>query len=593
MANEFEQVIELIAAIVTWLLNRTLDLICSLLFIISMIFPWRWIGLASAKKSLFSSSDRGEVNVHVICAGSMIGSLFDMVTIFPTVIGLLTLRCHEVIKALTNGEPNDGSDFEKFLGYSVERRFSIWGAAVNGVIDNVCFVLLCLSLALPWRWAGLVNKPANHNESKGIFGSDDFQAICLYSAFGSFFDIITAPFFIVAMLTLRCRSVCNALFDEKLNVDGDEVGAVLGYSPERRTFILASAFLGVLDNICFLFFLFSMILPWRWVGFATSKKKDFFGSEDFHFICLYSAACSVLDMLTVPFFMIAIMTLRCRSVCGALFDEKMFDDSDEVLGYSCKRRHFIWTAAALGVVDNICFLMFLVSMILPWRWVGMANASKGIFEQDEFMFQTVCATSFFLSVFDLITIPAFCIGCLTFRCWFVVNALFDHGLVVKEEQGRDPLGDSLGYSWKRREEIWGLALEGIVDNLCFVLGVAALFVPTCTISILWKVAVFVSQRCKSLNADDQWSGYGHEPTSRERTETMLATCRAYFVMMAFFAVCDLVALPVGLLGALVPTRTGSFVTCILFLLRPENRINSSVSAPPPFRSKFAVFDKLW
>ena len=153
MVNEFEQVLHLVASIVFWIFDRTLDLLCTALLVASLILPWRLVVFCCSGGIIIDRE--GRKNYRSICIESVKVSFFDLF-VFPFFIaGLITVvRAPLVLHAALCSSEKD-VDLSLGLGVSWDKRRRIVEHGVLGVINVVCMLLGAIALCVPTCTAGL------------------------------------------------------------------------------------------------------------------------------------------------------------------------------------------------------------------------------------------------------------------------------------------------------------------------------------------------------------------------------------------------------------------------------------------------------
>lgn len=144
--NEFDEVIKIIGRALTWIIQSTLNLICFIMLITSMIVPWRFICVINMLCDQHSFKVFKD-NYKVKCVKCFFGSLFDLVVMIPACfIGIVTLSRLPLIMNALLCETNNSTDM---LSYSWDKRFDIiyfTFRGIGGVIICSCGIV---SLAVP------------------------------------------------------------------------------------------------------------------------------------------------------------------------------------------------------------------------------------------------------------------------------------------------------------------------------------------------------------------------------------------------------------------------------------------------------------
>jgi hypothetical protein len=146
--NEFELVIKVIASVVTWVIETTLDVICFVLAVAACIIPWR---LFSFMNVILDDKKfkKFRENYRMYCFVSFFGSMFDIVVMPFAVIGIVTLsRMPIVVYELLYAREKVTANTED-IDYDLDKRFRIIKAGVNGVRGIICFALCMFSLLIP------------------------------------------------------------------------------------------------------------------------------------------------------------------------------------------------------------------------------------------------------------------------------------------------------------------------------------------------------------------------------------------------------------------------------------------------------------
>jgi len=197
-------------------------------------------------------------------------------------------------------------------------------------------------------------------------------------------------------------------------------------------------------------------------------------------------------------------------------------------------------------LNAICAGIFFISMLLPWRMLPFLESciSGEIWQSDYSVFalRAISLLSLCQSIFDLFTLPFFCLGlCSLVRAPLVLRALT---LKFPVE-----FVDFSCWSISRRCMIINHGMKSITNVLVLPFAFVAFVIPTCT----WEV---VRGSCQLMN---RWwsSGFGDTPELNDGR--FLDSLVIFYAWQFVYACGDCVFLPLGLVFALcVPTRAWVF-----------------------------------
>lgn len=202
MANEFQELIELIRNVVVFILEWTLNLICLVLLVVSLALPWRLIAFFGRSKKM---KDMAEF--RMLGAASFFISAIDLIVLPFLFLGILSVtRAANVINAIMpckTDEIHNDQDGIEAIGVKFWRRAAIVSNGFMGVFDLICLVLGAFALCVPTTTASVCGGACKLTSAwaKGQFSSR--RSTACFSADNTYnflfaLDILLVKFFLVA-----------------------------------------------------------------------------------------------------------------------------------------------------------------------------------------------------------------------------------------------------------------------------------------------------------------------------------------------------------------------------------------------------------
>jgi hypothetical protein len=186
--NEFQELINLIEAIVRWVLTTTwcllktigiflFDFMAVAIFTVSLIPPWRLIAFLSTA----SGGERAKLSdIRKIAVKSFFYTLIDlMVFIFFVIASISLLRIPLLRHTLTRAAVRRQHGYKIDLNYDLSRREDILRHALLGIFDVFGLVAGVIAFCVPTMTAGVLHGDISMmmawNAGEFADGVDDFS----------------------------------------------------------------------------------------------------------------------------------------------------------------------------------------------------------------------------------------------------------------------------------------------------------------------------------------------------------------------------------------------------------------------------------
>jgi len=189
---DFDEFITFVARLVTWALDWTCNLICLVLLVASMIFPWRWCSMVASM-----GSEWRQGGFRSYCYGHFVRSLFDLIVI-P--LALLTCWWPPRLGILVRDMRDKSGKADK-LEYGMRLREVVVVHFFQVLGDVLSSPLVVLGLLAPWRcriaWSRCCHKAYKH--SCGRKALHKVRSVGVREGLNALVD---APFVTMALIAL-------------------------------------------------------------------------------------------------------------------------------------------------------------------------------------------------------------------------------------------------------------------------------------------------------------------------------------------------------------------------------------------------------